>query len=650
MNNSRHTSRGQAGGSKASKKKAYQGYTFKERLLPSILLSLLAPLTIAGIAPFEIFSNNMDEFKFVLGDFWGLCLLLALATSAVLATILLVCRGRVFDVVFGLIFGLSVMFFVQSTFLSLSQTSLGGDGTSAVMPPDEIAVNTVIWVLVTMACILVMLLLNRFKDTVRLIATMVLVVALFMSFVSFLTVSLTTDVYNGTHPSPSLGETTDTSAEETDETEIDPETGIESESESTPIGGAPVGTPETETAPADGETAASETEPPRMLTVENLTSLAQNNNVVIFVVDRFSNEYYHEAVERCPEIFSEMGGFTFFDDYISLYPRTYPAIPHLLTGVENDFSLSRIDYFQKAYTEAPMMHALADAGFDINVYTDSYYGYNDTKDMEDYTTNVSGKISYKIVEKPRLSWDMIRLGLYRSLPLAAQPLVGDLRTPTFDRYVKYTTEHDVFSTDMKSIYTHITAEDFSLRDASKGYALIHMSGCHMPNRYDENFGSPTAIEQRDSTVGMKQSFKIISRYIQEMKRLGVYENATIIILGDHCDIGSDRDFPYYPHLTSLFVKPAGRSTGDINVSNAPITTDDVLATVLKAANVPMLEDDWRTVFEIGENEMRTRRYLFQRLLPNARYEEGVYEITGSGKILANWRLTEVRPLGKSIYN
>ncbi len=593
------------------KKQPYKGFSFKERLLPSILLAILAPLTVACIAPFEIFGGNLDEFKFVLGDFFGLCLLAALAASAVLAAVLLVCRGRVFDVVFGLIFGLSIMTFVQSTFLSLTQTALDGDGTGSAVSMGQIVLNTVIWAVIAAACIVAMLLLNRHKDTVRLISVMVLGIALFMSFVSFLTVSLTTDVY-ATAKQP---------AAEVEQT------------------GAETG--------ADGE---SDDTAKRMLTVENLTTLAKDRNVIVFVVDRFSNEYYHTAQEACPEIFAELGGFTFFDDYISLYPRTLPAVPHLVTGVEDDFSLSRVDYLQKAYQEAPLMNALYADGYDINVYTDDYYGYDNASDMAAYTSNISGKMEYTIVNKPRLSWDMLRLGLYRSLPLAAQPLVGTISTPTFEQYVVYKTEQDIYSTNMKKIYETLTADDFTLRETDNGYSFIHMSGCHLPTPYNEDFEVASAAERNDSTVAMKVSFKLISRYIQEMKRLGVYEDATILILGDHCSIGSDTESPYFAHLTSLMVKPAGRSTGDIRISHAPITSEDIFATILDAADVSTSDDDRRTVFEIGEDEVRTRRYLFQRLLSNGKYEEEIYEITGPGKDLANWKLVGVRSLGKSIYS
>ncbi len=623
------------------KKTKYKGFTFKERLLPSILLSLLAPLTVCFAAPFEIFGNNLSEFKFVLGDFWGLCVLIAIAAALVLLAILLPLRGRVFDAVFGLIFGLSLMFFIQSNYLSLTQTSLEGDGTGSVVEPWQIALNTVIWVLVTVACVAAMLLLNKHKDTVRLIATMALAVMLFMTFVSFLTISLTTDVF-APEKAPS------TELNEPSSSETDSESSLDSDNAS--------GDSEQQSSPASSESESeseSETEPvdiDRVLTVENLNKLASKNNIIVFVVDRFSDEHFQKAMELVPEVFDECEGFTFFNDYISRYPRTFPAIPHLITGVENDFSLSREEYFKYAYTQAPMMHTLKDAGFDINIYTDSYYGYENASDMAGYTTNVSLKATYKIINKTSLSFDMLRLALYRSLPAAAQPLVGDIRTTTFDKYVEYDAEYPPYNSDMKEVYTLMSDAEFTLSDAENNYSFIHIAGCHLPNAYDENFEDIKEEDRWDITIAMKTSFKIINRYLSEMKRLGVYEDSTILIMGDHCSIGSDKKYPYYPHLTGLMVKPAGVSSGEIVTSSAPISPEDVFATILDAAGADMPNPDTRTVFEIGENEIRTRSYFFQSYLGSSKYEEVEYKITGPGNDLDNWEIVNVRQLGKSIYD
>ncbi len=148
---------------------------------------------------------------------------------------------------------------------------------------------------------------------------------------------------------------------------------------------------------------------------------------------------------------------------------------------------------------------------------------------------------------------------------------------------------------------------------------------------------------------MKQSFKIINTYIREMKRLGVYEDATILILGDHASIGSDRKDPYYAHMTALLVKPEGASTGKMTTSKAPIATEDIHATILHAAGLSLPDIGDRTVFDIPENEIRTRRYYFQRT-GDAELEFITYEITGIGYDFDNWRIVDRHYTGGKLYD
>ena len=135
-----------------------------------------------------------------------------------------------------------------------------------------------------------------------------------------------------------------------------------------------------------------------------------------------------------------------------------------------------------------------------------------------------------------------------------------------------------------------------------------------------------------------------------MKRLGVYENSTIIITGDHASIGSDSKDPYYAHMTALLVKPAGVSEGEIMTSSASIAPENIFATIRAAAGLDLPEnEEWRTVFEIPENEIRTRCYLFQRKTSDG-YESITYEITGNGNLFSNWKIVDRKALGKSIYS
>ena len=585
---------------KTQKKPAYKGFTTKEKILPVIMLSLIAPFMVCFFGPFEIFGNNIDQFKFALGDFWLLCIVIAAAIAAVVGTVLMLLRGRAFDVAYGLVFGISFMLFLQGNFLSMGMTSLEGDGAADALGAGKIFVNTAIWLLIIGGSIAVMLLLDKYRDTVRLISIVALVAVLGSSLISFATLSLTTDVYG------------DKALVEIKEGE-------------------------------------------QVLTVKNLDTLAKEQNVIVFIVDRFDYEYYDVALRDCPEIFDELDGFTYFADYITKYPRTFPGALHVMTGVETDFSMSHDEYMTHAYKNSDHLMDIKNNGFDVNIYTDDYYCYEDAGDMSGYAENLSGKVSYRILQNASLSIDMIRLSLYRYLPFCAQGLVGNISTPTFDKYVEYDMTYDIFSTDMKKTYGVMTEDDFTLRESDKGYSFIHIDGCHKSTIYDSDFnelpeGDPEGL--KNSTVNvMTQSFKVISRYIAEMKRLGVYENSTIIITGDHASIGSDTRMPSYAYVTSLLVKPAGVATGEIVNNYAQLDVDNVLATIKEACGIAT---DIPTVYEVPEGEEPVRTLMFQRAYKNEAgktvYENIEYEIRGNGKDFSNWTIVSRTELGKSIYD
>jgi hypothetical protein len=543
----------------------------------------------------------MDEFKFVLWDFWLLCGLIAIVGAAVIFGLLMLLRGRAFDVCFALIFSFSLMFFIQGNYLSLRAGALAGDGVGETISMTQNIINLSIWVVVVAASIVAILLLNKYKEIIRLAATVAVVALVGMTLISFAVISMTTDVY--------ASEKTGYQGDESITNEV--------------------------------------------LTVKNLDTLATDKNIVVFIVDRFDHTYMDKALDECPEIFDDLDGFTHFDDYITLYPRTYPGVPHIVTGVENDFSGSRYSYMEDAYSQSPYWQALKEQNFDINVYTDDYYGYVNATHMRDFVSNTSGNVSYKIVERPGLSMDMIRISLYRYVPFLMRHTLGNVSTPMYDKYVDYDLEQPEYSTDMKSVYEALTDEAFTFRHAKNGLSYIHISGCHLPNAYGPDFDPAKSDERSNSNVAMQVSFKIISAYINEMKRLGVYENATILILGDHCNIGSDDNLPNKPHVTALLAKPAGVSEGALKESKAQVGASDVLATVLVAAGSDKAGAYGENIFEIPENSNRPRRYLFQLVqgtLYEGNYINAEYEILGPGTDMDNWHLRQETDLNKNIYD
>jgi hypothetical protein len=257
--------------------------------------------------------------------------------------LLLLLRGRAFDIVFGLIFGLSLMLFIQGNYLSLGAGSLAGDGLEMALPKAKVVINLIVWIVVVLLCVASMIFFNKFKDIVRLISTVALVALVGMTGISFAVISLSTDVYA------------------TEKTGYQGDTSIDNE----------------------------------VLTVKNLDTLATDKNIVVFVVDRFDRRYYVQAANDCPEIFDELDGFIYFSDYISLYPRTYPAVMHLMTGVEADFAsdaYAKSDYMKNAFTDSAYMAALKEQDFDVNVYTDSFYGYENATYMREIVSRPLQKL------------------------------------------------------------------------------------------------------------------------------------------------------------------------------------------------------------------------------------------------------------------
>ena len=87
----------------------YKGFSFRQRLIPTILASLAVSLTVFIFGSFDIYSANANQFGFSLFDFIGWNLLFALGLTAIICAILLPLRGRAFDVVFAFFFWLALM-------------------------------------------------------------------------------------------------------------------------------------------------------------------------------------------------------------------------------------------------------------------------------------------------------------------------------------------------------------------------------------------------------------------------------------------------------------------------------------------------------------------------------------------------------------
>jgi len=576
-------------------------YKLTQKLFPSILLAIAAPFTVCFFGPFDIYYGNINEFLFSLGDFLPLCLIAAFIFAALICAVLLLLDGIVFDIVSAAIAGISLMFYIQRSYLNEGVASLAGDvGAAAEIGIGTYILNTAIWILVIGGAVCATVFLRKkFSETVNTVLVIAMVALIGMQLVSFTVVSLTSDVY--------------TSVLDRIEKNEDGEDNIQKE--------------------------------PMALTYENMGELSQGKNIVFFLVDRFDADYYEVMEKKDPEFFDKLDGFTHFNDYTALYARTYPAVASILTGRDHDYftNESKADKLVKIFGDGGgMMGVLKENGYNINLYTERNYAYVDAAVMADYADNTSGVDEYEIDSVFDLGKDMLRLSLSQYLPLVAKNSVGYLSTPTFNAHAIYETEGELYLVDETStadLKERLVATEFTKISGKGQFTFIHLFGCH------------AAYSNTSSKIvpSLEESFDLIYYYIDQMKAMGIYEDATIIITGDHSAalsdskmIGEANSSDDGTRVTAMLFKKSGDSGSALKTSSAQISQDDLWNTIFESEGL-LDEKKGESFFEIPEGEDRVRRYFFEMyknsknndLKYNRVYE---YEIVGNANDGESWKI------------
>lgn len=377
------------------------------------------------------------------------------------------------------------------------------------------------------------------------------------------------------------------------------------------------------------------------LTEKNMFNVSDKENVVYFLFDRFDKIFYDEVVEKYPDYFSKtLDGFTYFDNAVSTFSRTYPAVAGLITGITYDGKTNADNYFKKAYTTSPFLKDLKSNGYNINLYVDRYYEYSDAKYLNGIADNATKVNGYTPNQKLILNY-LLKLSNGRIFPYK-MPITMFRFTAqgTVLKLSDLKTDNKIYHDDDAEVYKNLTANGLSTYDSDKNFTFIYLHGSHSPftlNSNVERVEESTSLEQ---TVG---SFKIIDEYINELKRLGVYDNTTIVITGDHGYPYTDTEPPleYMDEgtRTCVFIKPKN-STGELKTKHTQTSLTDIIPTIVKDTKLKTNYNYGDSLFDIDENQTRTRIYYHSRLSGDSKLIFDKYEITGDAADKNNWKFQE----------
>lgn len=384
-----------------------------------------------------------------------------------------------------------------------------------------------------------------------------------------------------------------------------------------------------------------------ILSTDGALELHPDNNVLVFVLDWYDEQILEKILQEDEDFLSPLDGFTYYSNTTSLYAFTEMSVPYLLTGVEWQYNMDKNEYIKYAYSNGTMLDDIYDAGYDINIYTSTQYTHNVITDkLRNYTPHKYYCDTRDTVDLMLTcsKYQMAPFGLKNNYWYTTDQIV---ELAFDDGFTKWNIGTDLpFWTALNE--TGISIEKKAV--STGNFKFYHMYGVHGPYRMTENFVPPLDMPSSEAMVSQaKGSMKIVFEYIDQLKTLGLYDSATIIITADHGEnylydsFGTSNLSDLQLEKTSspiLLVKNAGQMWEGIRQTSAPVSHTEVIASIVEAINPQSVENYGSTLADIAEDTNRERIFIFTRSdLPYVKAA-----ITGNVRDIENWTVMETVPI------
>jgi len=398
---------------------------------------------------------------------------------------------------------------------------------------------------------------------------------------------------------------------------------------------------------------------------EPLSSFSKDKNIIVFILDKLDGMYMRETLETYPHLNEALDGFTFYENNISEYWVTFPSITSMLTGHYYREGQTYNEYFNEAWSKRGFVDILRENNFTTNLYLDITTTYQYHGQLFDKADNMkraeAGGLNIKgfIDTVPRLSMGRMAPYLLKNRILAT--VLPDFANNMID--IPYWIQPLVVGneSDMK-FYRYISDVDFNADSNKSVLNVMHMVCSHSSGSRTDRWGHGYHYDDETGIIDYggnriettRACFELMLIYFEEMKKLGVYDNSTIILVADHGEgfiyegVPDDSKNVEYWALgttSSLLIKPAGAKGALLRDDSSELSHKYFGASILQSAELPHDElgnsyfdfirgrdpllrikfglEHWHTAWEEMGAEATLRYY-------------GHYEVSGDARDPQNW--------------
>ncbi len=535
----------------------------KKKVLLSFIVSFLPVFMILVFGPAEIFFANVTEFDFLYGEFAGYMAVLFLIFLMIFTVLLSWLPEKIYEIALSVLFVIAAAGYLQVMFFNKNLDLLGVNPDGYHVPLMQGIWNLIIWMAVLAAVIMLSVWKKEIWKKALLYLSVLLVGMQAVALVSLL-VTAPEEAY--------------------------------------------------ERAKVDDR-----------LWGKDQYTVSADKNIIVFVLDYFSSLYLQQMMAVYPDGADCLHDFTYYSNADCTYYGTFPSLAHMLTGGEVDTAVSNSEWCRDIWdndlTEQFYQELHANQ-YKVNVYTTDFDVLtvgNGCAILRDKVSNITDEPREVEVDTGLLLKTLTKMSCYRMAP--------DLLKTQFYTNVS---EYSLIVQDMGQGIAHTNSDFFEALqdeglkedDSSNYFIFQHLIGTHEFNT-DEygKYQEKTSVEET-----ARGCMTIMEKYLDELKRLGVYDDATIIITADHGgDWKEDMQVIY-------FIKQPGEVHDASPVTNAPISHCDLLPTVAQMAGMDYTKYG-KSIYDFQQDEQRERTIWVRTKDPD--YPEDVYYCyTYTGDILA----------------
>lgn len=293
------------------------------------------------------------------------------------------------------------------------------------------------------------------------------------------------------------------------------------------------------------------------VTTEGMYDLASDENTIVFLLDTYDERYFRDFIEKHPEYQEKLADFVHYDNYMTSAARTIVAMPSLLTGQPFLRDSTYSEYISRIWSQDNVLQEMAASGVDVRVFANSLYF---AKEATAYIANM------ECGETAVSDYGLLTQKLYKITGFTFAPHVAKqqfwFNTAEFDEAKQSV---DNFAEDDARNIAAYTENGFTVSDSyDKAFRFYYFNGLHPPFTLGADGKKSSDATRETANIALMD---MILAMLEEMKEKGIYDNANIIITGDHGDENK-------AEWTLFLVKEAGH-TGPLETDHAPVSGFDL---------------------------------------------------------------------------